>query len=116
MLLNSQETYHAALAEFDRLANDPTTHHDQLIVLRDAIHAYEIAQGYEPPLPRTLAGRLELEMFKLRMKQKQFAALLDITETRLSEIMRGRRAPNLDFIKRLHTKLHIPGDDLLTLE
>ncbi|HEX8350623.1 MAG TPA: helix-turn-helix domain-containing protein [Hymenobacter sp.] len=114
--ITSDADYNALLAEFDRLADDPAAHHDRLIELRDAIDAYEVAQGHEPPLPKTLAGRLELEMFKLRMKQKQFALLLGITETRLSEVMRGRRQPNLDLIKRLHTRLHISGDELLGLE
>ena len=54
-------------------------------------------------------------MYRLRMKQKQFAQLLGISESRLSEVINGRRAPNLDLVKRLHTTLHVPGDKLLEL-
>lgn len=116
MNIASKTEHEAALAEFLQLAQaDEHAHHMRLLVLRDAIAQYEHEQGYELPLPRTLAGRLEVEMYRLRMQQKQFASFLGVTETRLSQIMRGRRAPNLEFVKRLHLKLQIPGDELLAL-
>jgi len=37
------------------------------------------------------------------------------TFSRLSEIRNGRRAPNLDFVKRLPTTLPVSGDKLLEL-
>lgn len=112
----NETQYQAALTEAMRLGQeDETRHLDRLIELGEAIDAYEIEQGHEPALPTTLAGWLEVEMYRLRLRQKQFAKLLGISESRLSEIINGRRAPNLDFIKRLHTTLHVPGDKLLEL-
>lgn len=86
-----------------------------LDALATAVEAYELAAGHTPSPPSTLRGILEVEMFRLRMRQKQFAKLLGVSESRLSEIMNGRRAPNLDFVKRLHTTLHVSGDKLLEL-
>ena len=56
-----------------------------------------------------------MEIYRLRVKQKQFAQLLGISESRLSKVINSRRAPNLDLGKRLHTTLHVPGDKLLEL-
>ena len=60
-------------------------------------------------------GRLEVEMFRRRMKQKQLAALLEVPESRFSEIMKGRRSMNLDFARRLWQKLNIPAEEVLQL-
>ncbi len=116
LAISTEAEYQAALTEAMRLGQENEEQHlTRLLELGEAIDAYEIAQGHEPALPSTLAGWLEVEMFRLRMRQKQFAKLLGVSESRLSEIMNGRRAPNLDFIKRLHTTLHVPGDKLLEL-
>ena len=73
------------------------------------------AGDHEPAAPTTIAEWLEVEIYRLRMKQEQFAQLLGISESRLSKVINSRRAPNLDLVKRLHTTLHVPGDKLLKL-
>lgn len=116
LAIANEAQYQAALTEATRLGQENEEQHlVRLLELGEAIDNYETSQGYEPALPTTLAGWLEVEMFRLRMRQKQFAKLLGVSESRLSEIMNGRRAPNLDFVKRLHTTLHVPGDKLLEL-
>lgn len=116
MLIQSVEAYEAALRDFEATAlrHNPDER-PRLLELRDALDAYEQAQGHEPPQPTSLAGRLEIEMYKLRLNQKSFAVVIGVSETRLSEVMNGRRKPNLDLIKRLHDTLKIPGDELLEL-
>ena len=112
----TEAQYQTALTEAMRLGQENETQHlPRQLELGAAIDAYEIQQGHEPAAPTTLAGWLEVEMYRLRMKQKQFAQLLGISESRLSEVINGRRAPNLDLVKRLHTTLHVPGDKLLEL-
>ncbi|MDQ2772401.1 MAG: hypothetical protein M3Y54_18095 [Bacteroidota bacterium] len=86
-----------------------------LLALRDAIDRYEVAAGHEPNPPTTVASLLEVEMFKRRLRQRALAQLLDIPETRLSEIMRGKRSMNLDFARRLHTRLGIAAEVVLAL-
>jgi HTH-type transcriptional regulator/antitoxin HigA len=116
MTITTEIQYHAAVLEFKTLAgNSQVENRERLIELRDALDNYEVAAGQEPPQPTSLAGRMEVEMYRLRMKQVDFAAFLGITTTRLSELLNGRRKPNLDLIKRLHTGLNIPGDELLKL-
>ena len=116
MVLPSKKDHAAAVAEFERLAHaDEQQHYDRLITLRDAIDAYEVAQGHEPDYPSTVAGVLELEMFKRHLKPEELAALLDVPVTRLREILRGKRGMNLDFARRLHVRLGIPGNTVLLL-
>lgn len=86
-----------------------------VLALRDAIDRYEVAAGHEPNPPTTVAGLLEVEMFKRRLRQRGLAQLLEVPETRLSEIMRGKRAMNLDFARRLHQRLGIAAEIVLTL-
>ena len=109
----------AAIAEFETLAvaveqsdAEPDAY---VLALRDEIDRYETAAGYDPGLPVTVAGLLELEMFKRRLRQRGLAQLLEIPETRLSEILRGKRGMNLDFARRLHQRLGIAADVVLAL-
>lgn len=114
--ITNETQYQAALAEALRLGQENEEQHlERIVALGEILDAYEIQQGHEPALPTTLAGWLEVEMYRLRLRQKQFAQLLGVSESRLSEILNGRRAPNLDFVKRLHTTLRVPGDKLLAL-
>ena len=87
----------------------------QLEVLAGAVAAYDEAAGHRPPPPQTLRGVLEVEMFKRRIRQRQLAEILDVTEPRLSELMKGKREMNLDFARRLHRILHIPAEVVLHL-
>jgi antitoxin component HigA of HigAB toxin-antitoxin module len=84
--------------------------------LRDAIDAYERRAGHAPAPPQTVAGLLEVEMFKRKLRQRGLAELLEVPETRLSEILRGKRAMNLDFARRLHKRLGVPADVVLNLQ
>jgi antitoxin component HigA of HigAB toxin-antitoxin module len=86
-----------------------------VLALRDAIDRYEVAAGHEPNPPTTVAGLLEVEMFKRHLRQRALAQLLDVPETRLSEIMRGKRSMNLDFARRLHSRLGIAAEVVLAL-
>lgn len=115
ILLNERH-YEEMLQEFSSLAqqNDPANR-ERLLEMRDALATYESDNHPEPPLPQSLSGRLEVEMYKLRLNQKGFASFIGITETRLSEVMKGKRKPNVDLLKRLRTKLKISGDELLEL-
>ena len=62
---------------------------------------------FQIPTPQTLSDMLSLKIFQLKLKQKDLAALLDITPTRLSEVMTGKRKVNMDLAKRLYQKLAI---------
>jgi HTH-type transcriptional regulator/antitoxin HigA len=85
------------------------------LALRDAIAAYQQRAGHAPAPPTTVAGVLEVEMFKRHLRQRAMAQLLEVPETRLSEIIRGKRAMNLDFARRLHERLGVPAEVVLRL-
>lgn len=88
----------------------------RLDALADAVEAYEDATpGHRIGPPTTLRGILEVEMFKRRLRQKQLAELLEVSETRMSELMKGKREMNLDFARRLYTRLAIPADVILSM-
>ncbi len=82
----------------------------QFLEVALAIEAYEDAIPIMPlqvPKPQSLSEMLSLKMFQLKLKQKDLAAMLDITPTRLSEVMTGKRKVNMDLAKRLYQKLSI---------
>lgn len=106
------EEFYALASSVERSDATPDAY---VLALRDAIDRYEVAAGHEPNPPTTVAGLLEAEMFKRRLRQRALAQLLDVPETRLSEIMRGKRAMNLDFARRLHSRLGIAAEVVLAL-
>ncbi len=57
--------------------------------------------------PQTIIEMIELKMYERKLKQKDLAKLLDVSESRLSEIMKGKRSINMDFAQRLYLKLEI---------
>ncbi|MDF7820269.1 helix-turn-helix domain-containing protein [Runella sp. MFBS21] len=57
--------------------------------------------------PQSLPEMLSLKMYQMKLKQKDLAHLLNITPTRLSEVMSGKRRVNMDLAKRLYKKLSI---------
>ncbi|MBK7937798.1 MAG: helix-turn-helix domain-containing protein [Lewinellaceae bacterium] len=57
--------------------------------------------------PQTLIEMIQLSMYERKLKQKDLAALLGISATRLSEVMQGKRKVNMDLAKRLYTALNI---------
>lgn len=57
--------------------------------------------------PQTLVEMIELKMYERKLKQKDLAKLLDVSESRLSEIMKGKRSINMDFAQRLYLKLQV---------
>ncbi len=78
------------------------------------VNAYE-AIHYTIPLPETLQGLIELKMYENKLKQKELAQKLNITDTKLSEIMHHKRKPNLSFLKSLHEVFNIDGNLLLRM-
>lgn len=78
------------------------------------VNRYE-EQNFIIPIPETIQGIIALKMFELNLKQKELAKLLEITDTKLSEIMHNKRKPNVSFLKALHRVLDIDGNLLLKI-
>jgi HTH-type transcriptional regulator/antitoxin HigA len=78
------------------------------------VKAYEDVH-YTIELPQTVQGLIELKMYERKLKQKELAAMLNTTDTKLSEIMHYKRKPSLSFLKALHQVLGIDGNLLLKI-
>ena len=68
MTLTTQAEHKAAVKEFRALATDEEANKARQLVLRDAIHAFEEANGHNPGPPTTVAGWLQVEMFRRWLK------------------------------------------------
>ena len=80
----------------------------------DLQHLSQMAEAWEDgiplmpiPQPQTLIGMIELKMYERKLKQKDLATLLEISPTRLSEVLQSKRKINLDLAKRLYKVLKI---------
>lgn len=94
---------------FDRLTEKES---EELDKYTQIVNAYEQV-NYTIPLPETIQGLIELKMYEKKLKQKDLAKMLQITDTKLSEIMHKKRKPNVSFLKAMHKVLGIDGNILL---
>ena len=77
-----------------------------------AAQEYEQSKyGIDPPT--TLAGIIEMKMYDMRLKQKDLAKKLNVSEAKLSLIMKGKQKPDIGFLKAVHKELHVNADLLL---
>ena len=63
--------------------------------------------------PKTLAGMIRYKMLEMNIRQIQLARILKVSETRMSELLSGKRKVTLDLAKKLHTKLNIDASFIL---
>jgi HTH-type transcriptional regulator/antitoxin HigA len=78
------------------------------------------AQGFEQnkhqiEAPSTLAGVIEMKMYQMKLKQKELARKLKISDTKLSLIMSGKQKPDVRFLKAVHQQLDVDADFLLNV-
>ncbi len=79
-----------------------------------------MAEKYEDSIPlmpiktpTTLTEMIRYKMFEMNLKQKQLARILEVSETRISELLTGKRKVNIELAKKLHAKLHIDAHFIL---
>ncbi len=80
--------------------------------LASAAQNYE-QQKYVIAAPKTLNGMIEMRMFEMRLKQKDLAKKLNISDAKLSLIMNGKQRPDVDFLKAVHTELNVDAEFIL---
>lgn len=93
-------------------ANLSRSQTDRLRSLAFAAQSYE-KSIYTIPPPTTLEGMIELKMYEKRLKQKELAKLMGLSEPKLSQILTGKRVPDVAFLKAAHQKLGIDAAFLL---
>jgi HTH-type transcriptional regulator/antitoxin HigA len=79
-----------------------------------------LAEQYEDSIPlmpiktpTTLTEMIRFKMFEMNLRQKQLAKVLGISETRISELLTGKRKINIELAKKLHSKLKIDAHFIL---
>jgi HTH-type transcriptional regulator / antitoxin HigA len=63
--------------------------------------------------PKSISDALKIKMMHLRLKQKEMAQLLGIAESRLSEVLSGKRKVNMELAKKLNRILKIEAEFIL---
>lgn len=96
---------------FDKLPKEDA---DTLASLSLLAEQYEDSIPLMPiKTPSTLTEMIRFKMFEMNLKQKQLARLLEISETRISELLTGKRKINIELAKKLHSKLNIDANFIL---
>ena len=78
-----------------------------------------LAEQYEDgvlkimPLPVTINAVVQHKISELNITQAKLAEMLGLGTSKLSQILNGKREPDVDFLKAVHNKLGISGDFLL---
>jgi HTH-type transcriptional regulator/antitoxin HigA len=63
--------------------------------------------------PKTIAELVEQKMYENKMTQAKMASTLGLGNSKLSEILSGKRKPDVPFLKALYKKLHVDPAFLL---
>ncbi|MCZ2223739.1 MAG: helix-turn-helix domain-containing protein [Chitinophagales bacterium] len=78
-----------------------------------------LAEEYEDnilkimPLPVTLENVVTIKMKELNITQAKLAKMLNIGTPKLSQILNGKRKPDVTFLKAVHKKLGVDGNFIL---
>ena len=113
MTLTTKKEYQTAFARLEYLIDHEPANLTEITALGNAVNAYENSHGHRPVPADSLIFRLEREMLTRGLTKKQFADLLEITPSRLNEILYGKREVNMDLAKRLHRKLGMSAEFIL---
>src|ERR1700739_2002990 len=115
--INSETDYNSVMIRIDSLMakGSGNVSKDELAEIRDlALAAQQYEQKkYTLSPPTTLTGMIEMRMYEMRLKQKDLARKLNISDAKLSLIMNGKQRPDVDFLKAVHTQLNVDAEFIL---
>ena len=117
--ISNESEYQTALAAIEPFLQKGFEHlsfeeDEELARITSLIEDYEAIYYPLPFKPKTLIEMLELKMFERKLKQKDLAKVLQVTENRISEVINGKRKVNMDLAKRLYSELNIDPHFILT--
>lgn len=100
-----------ALSDMELLSEEDKTRY---IALSQAVSEWEAAYHPLPGRVSTLiTDAIREKMEAENLKQKETARRLGVSESRVSELLSGRRPLNLNIVKRLRDNLGISADFIL---
>ena len=87
---------------------------EEFVRLTDAIYEWETAYHPLPGKVSTIiTDAIKERMEAENIKQKEAAKKLGVSESRISELLSGKRSLNLNIVKRLRDNFGIPADFIL---
>jgi antitoxin component HigA of HigAB toxin-antitoxin module len=89
---------------------------NKLSVMAEAAEKYEnneLGMGLIKN-PTTITEMVEFKLFEQKMTKSTLAKLLEFSPSKVSEILSGKRKPDLVFLKGIHKLLKIDAEFLLT--
>ena len=118
--ISSRKEYHQTMVAVYDLMNKgevnlkPAQLKARAILAAAAEKYEEEVLGLKPrQAPETIAEMVELKMFENKMTQAKLAEQLGLGKSKVSEILTGKRKPDLSFLKGVHKILKIEADFLL---
>ncbi len=118
--ITSKKSYHETMVAIYNLMNKGEAkltekELDKLEAMSLAAEEYEDkVLGLKPAQqPQTIAALIEQKMYENKMTQASLAALLGLGKSKLSEILNGKRKPDVPFLQALYKKLNIDPAFLL---
>ena len=119
-VITSKKVYHETMvAVYDLMnkgeANLTEKELNKLEAMAKAAEEYEDnVLGLKPvKKPETIAAVIEQKMYENKMTQATLAETLGLGKSKLSEILNGKRKPDVPFLKALYKKLNIDPAFLL---
>ncbi len=118
--ITSKKVYHETMVAVYELmnkgeANLTVSELKKLAAMTAAAEKYEDeVPGLSPVKePQSIAEIVELKMFENKLTQAKLAEQLGLGKSKLSEILSGKRKPDIPFLKGLHKILKIDAGFLL---
>lgn len=115
--ITTRQQYHSAMADIEGylqkgFSNLTTTEEDHLEELSRAVEAWELKEFPMPMQPSFPDILIYVMQFK-RYTQSELSEDLSISKSLLSEILNGKKQPNLSIVVNLHKKFGIDANVLL---
>jgi HTH-type transcriptional regulator / antitoxin HigA len=120
MKIETLEQYKEALQEVYVLMNKgesnlTETEKAQIGSMAKAIEHYEDHVLKIMPLTPSIATIVQLKLKERQLNQRSLSALIGIGTAKISQILNGKRQPDVQFLKAIHEKLGIDGNVLLEM-
>jgi antitoxin component HigA of HigAB toxin-antitoxin module len=119
-VIKSKKEYHQTMVEVYDLMNKgehnlSECEMNRLSVLAEEAERYEDEVLQLRPLqqPKTIQEMVELKMFEQKISQSTLAEKLGFSPSKVSEILSGKRKPDVPFLKGIYEQLQIDADFLL---
>jgi len=118
--INSKKEYHQTMVDVYELMNKgehllTEAELNKLSIMAEAAEKYENDVLHLKPQrqPQTIPEMVELKMFEQKITQSKLAEYLGLSKSKVSEILTGKRKPDVNFLKGIYEKLNIDADFLL---